>query len=80
MAVPRSLRYFSADETDEKVVLRLEPSPFTTEIIARATPEAMRPYSIAVAADLSFRKAFSVLIMSHNGCWAKSKREPDYQE
>jgi hypothetical protein len=49
--------YLSADEIDENVVFRFEPSPFTKGIMARAMPVAMRPYSIAVAADSSFRKA-----------------------
>ena len=46
-----------ADETEVNVVLSLTPRPFVTEIIATAIPAAMRPYSIAVAADLSLRKA-----------------------
>lgn len=53
----RKAVYLSADDTDKNVVLRFEPSPFTTGIIARAMPVAMRPYSIAVAANSSFRKA-----------------------
>ena len=32
-------------------VLRFEPSPFTTAMMARAIPAAIRPYSIAVAPD-----------------------------
>jgi hypothetical protein len=47
--------YFSADDTDEKVVLSLLPTPLRTVIIATAMPAAMRPYSMAVAADSSFK-------------------------
>jgi hypothetical protein len=36
--------------------LRLLPRPFTTAMIARAIPAAIRPYSIAVAPDWSDRK------------------------
>jgi len=56
--------YFSADEIVEKVVLRWVPSPVITGMMATAIPAAMRPYSIAVAADSSFRKARSFCSMS----------------
>ena len=36
--------------------LRVLPKPFTTAMIARAIPAAIRPYSIAVAPDWSERK------------------------
>ena len=36
--------------------LRVLPRPFTTAMIARAIPAAIRPYSIAVAPDWSDRK------------------------
>jgi hypothetical protein len=35
--------------------LRVEPKPFTAAIIASAMPAAIRPYSMAVAADSSFK-------------------------
>jgi hypothetical protein len=41
---------------DVKLVLRLEPRPFTTAIIASAIPAAIKPYSIAVAPDWSDKK------------------------
>lgn len=47
----------SADEIVENVVLRWVPRPVITGIIATAIPAAIRPYSMAVAADSSFRKA-----------------------
>jgi hypothetical protein len=57
----RQLRaaYLRADETEVNVVLSLLPRPFVTAMMATAIPEAMRPYSIAVAADSSLRKALS---------------------
>jgi hypothetical protein len=42
------------------VVLSLLPRPLVTVTIARAMPEAMRAYSIAVAADSSLRKALNL--------------------
>ena len=48
----------------EKVVLRWVPRPVTTGMIASAMPVAMRPYSIAVAPDSSFRKVRSVRIIA----------------
>jgi hypothetical protein len=45
--------YFSADETDVKVVLSLVPTPFTTVMMTTAMPAAISPYSIAVAPDSS---------------------------
>jgi hypothetical protein len=56
IAAPSLGRYFSAVEIDEKVLLRWVPSPVITGMIATAIPAAMRPYSMAVAADSSFRK------------------------
>jgi hypothetical protein len=49
--------YFTADETDPNTVLTLAPTPFTTAIIVKAMPDAMRPYSMAVAPDSSARNA-----------------------
>lgn len=53
-------RYLTALETDANVPLRLLPAPFTTAIMATAMPEAMRPYSMAVAPDSSLRKVVSL--------------------
>ena len=68
--------YLRADETEVNVVLSLAPRPFVTVIIATAIPAAMRPYSIAVAADASLRKAMSFPAMLGNiagGCEASVK-------
>ena len=56
--------YFNCDEIEEKVVLSFVPRPFTTLMIATEMPAAIRPYSMAVAAVSSFRKALSVQIMA----------------
>ena len=53
-------RYFRALETDANVPLRLLPVPFTAAMMATAIPDAMRPYSMAVAPDSSSRKAVSL--------------------
>ena len=45
--------YLSAVWTVPKVVFRLVPRPFTTEMIATEIPAAMSPYSMAVAPDSS---------------------------
>jgi hypothetical protein len=52
--------YLRAVERVENVVLRWVPRPVITGMIASAIPEAMRPYSMAVAADSSFMKAINV--------------------
>jgi len=51
--------YFNCVEIEENVVLSLTPIPLTAVMIATAMPAAIRPYSMAVAADSSFRKAIS---------------------
>jgi hypothetical protein len=43
--------YFNEVLIEANWVLRLDPKPFTTAIIASAIPAAIRPYSIAVAPD-----------------------------
>jgi hypothetical protein len=58
--------YLRADETEVNVALSLVPRPLVTEIIATAMPAAMRPYSIAVAADSSFRKVLNFHAMLGN--------------
>jgi hypothetical protein len=55
----RQAVYFNAVEIVEKVVLRWVPIPVMTGIMASAIPAAMRPYSMAVAADSSLKKAMS---------------------
>jgi hypothetical protein len=52
--------YLRAVERVENVVLRWVPRPVITGMIASVIPEAMRPYSMAVVAESSFRKAMSV--------------------
>ena len=42
------------------MVLSLVPTPFTAVIMAIAMPAAIKPYSMAVAPDSSFRKALRV--------------------
>jgi hypothetical protein len=51
--------YLSELEIDVNCVFRLVPSPFTTAMIAREMPAAIRPYSIAVA-PLSSEKNFLI--------------------
>jgi hypothetical protein len=51
--------YLSAVEIAENVVLSLVPRPVITGMIATAMPAAIRPYSMAVAADSSCKKAIS---------------------
>ena len=54
---------YNALETDEKVVFSLLPRPCTTAMIATEMPEAMRPYSMAVAPDSSrIKRRTSLLI------------------
>ena len=55
--------HFNCDEIDENVVLSLVPRPLTTLIMATEMPAAIKPYSMAVAPDSSFRKALSFLII-----------------
>ena len=56
--------YFSAVFTDVKVVLRVVPSAVTTVMIAIEMPAAIKPYSIAVAPESSFKKRRIVVIAS----------------
>jgi hypothetical protein len=49
-------RYFSPVATDVNVVLRELPRLVTATMIAIEIPAAMRPYSMAVAADSSRQK------------------------
>src|ERR1700683_5500118 len=53
-------RYFTPLETAANVPLRLLPTPFTTAMMDTAMPEAIRPYSMAVAPDSSLRKVVSL--------------------
>src|ERR1700687_3142100 len=54
------LRYFSELLMSVNLVLRLEPRPLTTAMIASEMPAAIRPYSMAVAPDSSFKKRAKV--------------------
>ena len=56
-------RWFNWVEIDENLVLSFAPKLFTTAMMATEMPAAMRPYSVALAALSSFRKAFSVFVM-----------------
>ena len=49
-------RYFSELFTEVNLSFRVPPRPLTTAMIASAIPAAIKPYSIAVAPDSSFRK------------------------
>lgn len=44
-------RHFNEELIELKLVLRVEPRPFTAAMMASAIPAAIRPYSIAVAPD-----------------------------
>src|SRR5260370_2954680 len=59
-----SATYFSELLIEVNFALRLVPRPFTATIIAIEMPAAIRPYSIAVAADSSFRKRANSLDLS----------------
>jgi hypothetical protein len=54
-------RYFSAVETDPNVVLRLVPVPLSPAMMATPIPDAIRPYSMAVAPDSSLKKGYQSL-------------------
>src|SRR6516165_7654590 len=47
--------YFSEVLMASNLLLRFVPTPFTTAMIARAIPAAIRPYSMAVAPDSSVK-------------------------
>jgi hypothetical protein len=49
--------YFNCVEIELNVVFSFVPRPFTTAMIAIEMPAAIRPYSMAVAADSSCKKA-----------------------
>jgi hypothetical protein len=70
--------YFTAVEIDPNVVLRLVPTPFTAAMRATAMPDAMRPYSMAVAPDSSLRKAanFRRIIQTQLGCARSTAMRP----
>ena len=52
----RVVSYLSEVEIVLNLSLRLDPRPLTTAIIATEMPAAIRPYSMAVAPELSFKK------------------------
>jgi hypothetical protein len=66
--------YFSEVLMAPNLVLRLPPIPLTAPMIASEMPAAIRPYSMAVAPDSSFRKrAKSLDILSPMG-WRRLYR------
>ena len=56
--------YFSCVEIELKVDLSFVPRPFTTAMIATEMPAAIRPYSMAVAANSSLRNALNLVRMA----------------
>jgi hypothetical protein len=68
-AVTRPRRYFKEVETVPKVVFNCVPSAATTAMMATAIPAAMRPYSMAVAADWSSQNVLKSrsMVGGHNG-------------
>jgi hypothetical protein len=55
-ARPEGNAYFSEVEIPSKFVFRVEPIPLTAVMITIEMPAAIKPYSMAVAPDSSFRK------------------------
>jgi hypothetical protein len=55
--------YFSELLIELNLAFRVVPRPLTTAMIARAIPAAIRPYSIAVAADSSRTKRAKSLVI-----------------
>jgi len=51
--------YFREVLIDVNLVLSVVPRPLTTAMMASEMPAAIRPYSMAVAPDSSFRKRFA---------------------
>jgi hypothetical protein len=68
---PRKERgdYFSAVWTFVKVVFSFDPRPATTVMIATAMPAAIKPYSIAVAADSSRQNWTKWCFMTNAPCY-----------
>jgi hypothetical protein len=62
--VSHEVAYFNWDDIELKVVFSFVPRPFTTAIMATEIPAAIRPYSMAVAADSSCEKALSFASMT----------------
>ena len=60
---PNEAAYFNCVDTEENVELSFVPRPFTTAMMATAMPAAIRPYSMAVAADSSFRNTWNLARM-----------------
>ena len=59
--------YFSEVLIEVNLLWRLVPRPFTIEMMASEMPAAIRPYSMAVAADSSARNARSIFMKAING-------------
>jgi hypothetical protein len=64
MSLDRDCDYLSFVEMLVKVVFNLVPRPFTTAMIATEMPAAMRPYSMAVAPESSFKKRDKMLFIA----------------
>src|SRR5258706_11197388 len=64
-ALVRCSLYFSDVLIAPNLVLRLPPMPLTAPMIASEIPAAIRPYSMAVAPDSSFRKRTKSLDMAN---------------
>jgi hypothetical protein len=56
--------YFSEVLIASKFELILPPRPFTAAMIATAIPAAIRPYSMAVAPDSSFKNDLMIDVMT----------------
>jgi hypothetical protein len=56
--------YFSDEFTELKTPFSVVPRPFTAAMIANEMPAAIKPYSIAVAADSSFQKQTNKRLIS----------------
>jgi hypothetical protein len=57
--------YFSEVLTDVNMVLSVVPRPFTTAMMARLMPHAIKAYSIAVAADWSAKNRKNNFFIPH---------------
>ena len=62
MSLSRRRFYFSDEVILVKVPVNLLPVPLTAAMTARAMPEAIKPYSIAVAPDSSVRNLLIVFM------------------
>jgi hypothetical protein len=56
--------YFNEVLIEVKFVLNADPTPFTATMMATAIPAAIRPYSMAVAAESSRQNIESIAFMA----------------